>query len=137
MTYAQLVVILRNRLGEYMDLAELTNVHYESCIAWAVRQSGGTTADPSQVTEAEVGAIANVDMLIDYAEICLIKTIIGNLPLHDIKTGPVDEKLSQLVKHLFMLKENKEAQMKADYGYGSGVMTPHIINLNFQELNSD
>lgn len=132
-TYAQIVSILRSRLGKYMDEAELTNEHYESCIAWGVRQSDGTTADPSQVTEAEVGAITDVDKLVDYAELCLIKAIIGGLPYVDVTTGPISEKLSQLTKHMFMLKENKEKQMKAEYGYGLGTLTPGIITSRFEE----
>ena len=38
-TYAQIVLILRNRLGKLMDEAELTNAHYEACIAWGVNSA--------------------------------------------------------------------------------------------------
>jgi len=134
MTYAQAVTILQARLGGLIDEAELTNDHFEACIAWGVRQSGGTTADPSQVTEAEVGAITNVDKLLDFAELCLIKTIIGNIDKVDWKAGPISEKSSQLTDHALKLKENKEKQMKAEYGYGASSVVVGYIDLNIVEV---
>lgn len=134
MTYNQAVAILRTRLGGLMDEAELTNDHYESCISWAVRQCGGTTASADQVTEAEVGAITDVDKLLDFAELCLIKDIIGNLVRVDWKAGPISEKHSQLTGYATKLKENKEKQMKADYGYGASSVTVGYIDLNMSEV---
>lgn len=122
-TYLQIINIIRARLGGYLTEAGIdTPVQWEACIARAVREAGGTTVNYDSVTNAEIAAVADPDLLLLLVEYCFVKNIIGNLPFVDTTTGPRKEALSQLSQYMFMLKENIEDQLKNLYGYGAATL---------------
>ena len=65
-------------------------------IAWALRILGGSPTDDTNPVDADMATITAVDAFLDLAELRTMEAILGNLALVDVRTGPVDEKLSQL-----------------------------------------
>ena len=107
-TRANLESILVSRDGPLMEAAGMavtvvgTNADLNDPIGYGIRASGGTVADPSLVTDTDVGTVSLTyfDLLLDRSELRLLENILGNLALVDITAGPRSEKLSQLAEQV-------------------------------------
>lgn len=116
-TRANCEVILVRRLKVLMEAAELAvtfaglNADLDDPLAWAVRRVGGSTADISTATDAELAAVDvdDHDDLIDLAEYRVLRNVLGNLDLVDISAGPRAEKLSQLANQVRAMLEARES----------------------------
>lgn len=126
-TRAQTEAVLVKRLSSMLEIAGLdnttvdgTNEDLNDPIAWAVFKSGGTVADPTEVTTEEVAAIAAVYQLFDLAELRTMETILGNYSEVDSTVGPRSEKFDQLAKRLLELIPAKRKQIENEYGVDLG-----------------
>ena len=129
--------VLVKRLKVLMEVAELevtfagSNDDLDDPLAWAVRRVGGSTADISTVTDAELAAVStdDYDDFIDLAEYRTLRNILGNLDLVDISAGPRAEKLSQLADQVRVMLEAREAFV-ADF---VAPLTAGYLSLDFAE----
>ncbi len=104
LTRANCEAILVARLSALLAAADLavtvagSNADLNDPLAWAVRRLGGSTADATTATIAELAAIdvTDQDDLFALAEYRALQNILGNLTFVDISAGPRSEKLSQL-----------------------------------------
>ena len=111
------------------------NADLNAPIGYAIRIAGGTVAAPSLVTSTDVATVANadLDLLLDVAELRTLENILAHYALVDAKAGPVEAKSSQLADRL----ERRIAQIRTwlavAYGIGgttrltSGVLTLDMI----------
>lgn len=117
LTRANCESVLVKRLKVLMEAAELAvtyaglNGDLDDPLAWAVRRVGGSTANISTTTDAELAAVdaGDQDDLIDLAEYRTLRNVLGNLDLVDISAGPRAEKLSQLANQVRGMLEAREA----------------------------
>ena len=111
------------------------NADLNAPIGYAIRIAGGTVAAPSLVTSTDVATVASadLDLLLDVAELRTLENILAHYALVDAKAGPVEAKSSQLADRL----ERRIAQIRTwlaqAYGIGgttrftSGVLTLDMI----------
>lgn len=133
-TRANLESILVRRAGPLMEAADMavtvvgTNADLNDPIGFGIRASGGTVADPSLVTDADVATVSTsyFDLFLDRCELRLLENILGNLAMVDITAGPRSEKLSQLAEQV----RHKIANIKARL---EGQCEPDTFGLNFAE----
>lgn len=132
-TKAIVTTVLANRCGPLMTKAGMTITalgdDFNDPLAWAIRQCGLTTADPSTPTDAEVAAVAatDTDKLLDLAELRLLETIISNLDSVDTKVGPREEKLDQLAQRVAGRITRLQARIELLYGLGAGFEAGTIL----------
>lgn len=137
LTRANCEAVLVARLKLLLEAAGLavtvagTNADLNDPLAWAVRRVGGSTADASTTTDAELATIATVDFddLFDLAEYRAWQNILGNLSFVDIIAGPRSEKLSQLARQVRAMLETREAFV-ASFIHS---LTAGYISMNFAE----
>jgi len=111
------------------------NADLNAPIGYAVRIAGGTVAAPSLVTDADVGTVtsANLDLLLDVAELRTLENILAHYSLVDAKAGPVEAKASQLADRLERRIATLRTWLAQAYGIGgvtrltAGVLTLDII----------
>ncbi len=105
LTRAQFESILLARCGKQLTAASLdgvtangSNPDLNDPLGFAIRQAGGSVADPSAVADADLSGFAasSYDKLFDLGEYRTLENISGNLDLVDIQEGPHKENLSQL-----------------------------------------
>lgn len=141
-TRIQAEKILVRRVGVSMEYVGLdgtavdgNNADLNDPIGFAVRFLGGTTADPSAVTSAEVEAIAadDTDALLDLAEYRTLSTIISSDTLNDLREGPHDEKFNQFFERIQMRAKKLEMELENSVGFGLGTIEPGVISLDFAE----
>lgn len=96
------------------------NADLNSPIAWAIRQAGGTVAAPSLVTSTDVQTVdsADLDMLMDLAELRTLQNILASYSLVDAKAGPVEAKASQLADRIERRIAQLRAWLSSEYGIG-------------------
>ena len=141
LTRVQAETILVKRAGSLMSEAGLavtfagSNADLNDPIGWAVRQLGLPVANILTVADSDLAAVAadDYDQLLDLAEYRLLQNISGNLGVTDIKVGPREEKLDQLVQAVEKRLARKKAQLQQDYGFGLGTLTAGVISLDFME----
>jgi len=129
--------ILVKRLGPMMTAAGMavtiigTNADLNDPLAWATRQLGHTTADPSTVTDAELAsvAVANYDDFLDLAEYRALQNVLGALDDVDLTVGPRSEKLSQLAAQAQKKLDQLEHRLDS-YMYATG---NSYISMEFAE----
>lgn len=139
LTRADLEGLVVGRLGPLMEAASLgvsitgSNSSLSDPMARATRDVGGTTADYTTVTTAELAAIAasDYDDLFNLSEYRTLQTIIGNLDDVDITAGPRSEKLSQLTAQA----ERKLKRLETLLTSTLHPLTSGYITLDFAEHN--
>lgn len=123
---ANLETILIARVGAWLTAAALdgatvdgTNASLNDPIGWAIRTSGGTVAAPALVTDADVATVASADLdqLIDLAELRTLESVLSNFTGVDKKAGPVELKSSQMADRL----ERRIVALRAAIGLTYGI----------------
>lgn len=122
-TLSEVLEITEDRLGSLLSEArsatgDNSKPSVESCIGWAVRMLGYTTASLRFPEEAEVQAVAtaHVDALLDLAELRTMESVLTNLNQVDLTTGPVSERLGQLPQRLADLIPKKRQIVALQWG---------------------
>lgn len=105
MTLAEALTLIDERCGALLAQARAATgdpdkPNLETCLGWAVRALGYTTASVLYPSEAEVQAVTLIDALIDVAELRTLESVLTNLNQVNITTGPVKEDLSDLAERL-------------------------------------
>jgi len=95
-----------------------TNADLNGPLSTALRKMGLAPASPITVTDTDLANLtdADIDEYLDRAELRLLENIHRNYTLVDIKSGPQDEKLSQLAAQLEKSIELLSAKIKSEYG---------------------
>lgn len=125
-TITQVETILNTRLGPLLTVNGIS-VTIDSAIAWAIRECGGSTADITAATDAELAGASSIDCVLDNAELRTLMTVLQNITTVDWKAGPISEKSSQLVDWIKDQIEKLTASL-------SNVMTIGYIDLNIVEV---
>lgn len=125
LTRAATEVELVRRVGAWLTAAGLdgttvngTNAALASPIAWALRQSGYTVADPTTPADGDFAGVTNVDKLFDLAELRTLETIERNYTDVDSVAGVVEAKQDQLRQGIQRAIAEKRAQIQYLYGIG-------------------
>lgn len=127
-TRANLESVLVKRAGAMMSVVSMavtfagSNADLNDPIGYALRQAGYAVANAFSVVDADVAEVtdADLDMVLDYAELRLLETISTNLAQYvDITNGPNSEKMSQYSTALD--KRIEKLQTKVDASYGASV----------------
>jgi hypothetical protein len=144
LTRAQVETILVRRIGGWLSNANLaitvagSNADLSDPIAYGVRIADGTVADYSAVTTADIATVADADLdkMLDVAELRALENVLSNFALVDAKAGPVEAKSSQFADRLMKVIDRLRAQLAQRYGIeGSPTITTGVISLNFTELD--
>lgn len=114
------------RCGGLMSAAGLAvtfagaNASLNSPIGAAIRQLGGTVANISLVTDADVATVDadDLDALLAVAELRTLKNIKQNYALVDISEGPHRESLSQVIANLDSSIKALEGDILVNYNIG-------------------
>ena len=95
-----------------------TNADLNGPLASALRKMGIAPASPITVTDTDLANLtdADIDEYLDRAELRLLENIHRNYTLVDIKSGPQDEKLSQIAAQLEKAIETLSAKIRSEYG---------------------
>lgn len=133
--------ILLRRIGKTFDAVGLDgqtvggNSDLSDPIAWAIRQLGGSVADPVDVSDADVATAEGegVDALLDYAELRALQTAVQACDLVDISVGPRRESLGQLRDGINTAIARKAKDIEAAYGGGLPVALTGVVTSNFQQ----
>lgn len=145
LTRTQVEQMLIRRVGKLFADLELdgvtdsgTNDDLNDAIGYAVRQCGGTVADPTAVVDADLSAITETDKLLDFAELRALKTALTVARrLVTFQTGPRAEDLSDLAKGLAADVAMKQAEISESYGLGVGALEAGVVSLVFMETNEE
>jgi hypothetical protein len=131
MTRAQAETLLVGRHRKVLAFLELstatdgTNLDLADSLARAVRQLGGTTADPTTVSPEELTAVADAvgtDRLIDKAEILFLDHIIGNWDEVSYSLDGRSEQLNQLLDALLKTADRLKAAYAERHPADPGTM---------------
>jgi len=133
-TVTQVEFLLTKRRKKFLALIS-DNIDMVDPIGYSIRQNGGTVSDPTVITDADVATVDNLDALLDVAELRLCRNIKGNLDVVDIKTGPIDEKFSQLVSSLKDDIKSLEDFVQTTYGIGGVSVEAGVIQLDMADHN--
>lgn len=134
--------IMINRRGELMGVAGMDNTTVSGanaslldCLSYAVRVAGGTVADLSVLTDADVATVldANIDAFLDVAELRLLMTIQGNMILRAQVSGPFREEYVDLTKMIDYLAK----RIGTLYDIGENTITAGKVTLDFMERGDD
>jgi hypothetical protein len=127
-TRAQVETVLIKRAGKLLTAAGLdgtshvgANADLADPIGYALRTCGFTVADISNPTTAEVTSVSNadIDKLLDIAELRTCENISGNLDDVDYTLGPQSESLGQLSTKLDTKIARLREKILTDYGIGA------------------
>jgi hypothetical protein len=138
--------ILVQRIGGWLTNAGLAttiagaNQSLNDPLGYAIRVAGGTVTSYALVVDADVSTVAdaNLDKLLDVAELRALENVLSNYALVDAKAGPVEAKSSQFADRLMKVIDRLRAQLAVRYGIeGTVGITTGVISLNFTELNDN
>ena len=144
LTRANVESILVQRVGAWLTKASLattsagSNQSLNDPIGYGIRIAGGTVTSYALVADADVATVADADLdkMLDVAELRALENILGNLVLVDAKAGPVEAKSSQFATLLERTINRLRAQLAIRYGIeASATMTTGVITLGFAELD--
>lgn len=141
-TRAQIETTISRRCGPLLALAGMTAIvqpgdDLASPIAWAVRQLGGATADPTQPTAAEIAAISSADALFDLTELAALESALTRYTgVNQTSQGESSEN-DQIRAALTKAVDRKRALIERTYGTQSATLTAGVIGLAFQETYAD
>lgn len=125
LTRTQFETILVSRCGKLLTAADLdgvtsngSNPDLNDPLGYAIRQCGGSVADPAQVADSDLSALAAsaYDKLFDLAEYRTLENIAGNLDLVDISEGPHRESLGQLAERVEKRLTRLQEKLQKSYG---------------------
>jgi len=138
LTRTQVERILISRCGRLLTAAGLdgatrtgANDDLNDPIGSALRALGRSVADLSAVADADLAGVteAQIDQLLDVAELRTLETIEGNLDQVDITIGPRSERLNQLATQVRAKIDAKRAAVEAAYGVGvAGLGTTPVVD---------
>lgn len=113
--------------------------YLEDPIGWGLRMIEISTADLTEITNAEVASMSDddVDEFLDYAEYRLIGNLIKNAPDVDVKIGHRTEEFSQLANRLIQMFDRKRTEIRLLYGFGLGDLTSGMIDLDSLTTSDD
>jgi hypothetical protein len=138
----QLEVELVSRRKMYLTAVEMSvlthgsNADLNGPIGYAIRQSGGTVANPSMVADSDLSSFADgdYDQLADLAEYRLLMNVKGRWGKVDIKACQLSENLSQFADQLDKDIQALKEHLVSVYGIGSETsLTTGVLDLNFAE----
>lgn len=146
LTRANVEVILISRLSNLLTEAGLdgttndgTNTDLNDPIGWAIRQADGSVDDFTLVDDTDVARVGSgdYDKLLDLAEYRTLENISGNLDEVDIKSGPFEQKYSQLADRVEKRLERVRAHLEKTYDFGGRGYASNIITLDRADSYSD
>ena len=144
LTRANVESILVQRIGGWLANASLpvtivgSNAAINDPLGYAIRIAGGTVASYALVADADVATVADADLdkMLDVAELRALENVLSNFALVDAKAGPVEAKSSQFADRLERTIARLRNQLAIRYGIeSSATMTTGVISLNFTELD--
>ena len=144
LTRAQVETILVQRIGGWLTNAGLavttagSNASLNDPIGYGIRIAGGSVSSYALVADADVVTVADadLDMLLDVAELRALENVLSNFALVDAKAGPVEAKSSQFADRLMKVIDRLRAQLAIRYGIESALLLQAgVISLNFHELD--
>lgn len=145
LTRASLESILIRRAGKQLTAASLdgttvdgTNADLNDPLASALRQCGLSVANIASVSDSDLSALddADIDKLLDLAELRTLESCLGNLDLVDVTAGPIKESFGQIGSRLEKAIERKRAAITRTYGIGMGSLSAGLIDLGFQQQDA-
>ena len=144
LTRAQFETIMIQRIGGWYANVSFpvtiigSNAALNDPLGYAIRVAGGTVASYALVADADLLTVADadLDMLLDVAELRALENVLSNFTLVDAKAGPVEAKSSQFADRLERVIARKRSQIAVRYGIEySATMQTGVISLNFTELD--
>lgn len=144
LTRAQAEAILVQRIGGWLTNASLpvtivgSNAALNDPLGYGIRIAGGTVTSYALVADADLLTVADadLDMLLDVAELRALESVLSNFALVDAKAGPVEAKSSQFADRLMKVIDRLRAQLAIRYGIESALqLQAGMISLNFTELD--
>jgi len=124
-TRAQIEKVLLRRAGRYLKEAQMdwttqtgANDDLNDPIGTALRKSGYSVANMSNVADSDVGSVSvdDVDLVLDLAELRTLENIEGNLTLVNLTTASTSESLSDLARALAVKINRLRAKIGEEYG---------------------
>ena len=137
LTRAQFEVELISRCGKLLTAASLdgvtstgSNPDLNSPLGYAIRQAGGSVADPALVADSDLSGFAasSYDQLFDLAEYRTLENIAGNLDTVDVRAGPLSESLGQLGERVEKRLARLEKTLQIKYGLFLRTATLQVIS---------
>ncbi|MDB5352369.1 MAG: hypothetical protein JWN86_3616 [Planctomycetota bacterium] len=134
--------LLTKRCGKRLTFVGLdgatrdgTNADLADPIAAGLRSLGLPVADITNPTSAELSAVADaqVDQLLDVAELRCLKSILGNIDEVDEQAGTDRKDFGKFAVALQAVIEALETRCRDMYGVGIAAPTVGVIGLNFAE----
>ena len=146
-TRAQCEYILINRLGPILTTAGMDgttdtgdNASLNDPIGYAIRKLGYTVAEVTSVADTDLVAIpeADIDALLDIAELRCLENCMGSLTLVDITVGERTERFSQLHTYVTARFAALKSKVNSQYGQYTDVsVDTGSIALDFADHNED
>lgn len=134
--------VLISRTGPLLTKAGLdgttitgTNPDLNDAIGWALRQTDYTVTDIGNVSNADLASVvtADIDKLLDFAELRVLKNILGNISAVDVKLGPRSESLSQLANQIEKKIDRLVKGLQSAYGYSATSLETGLLTYEFAE----
>lgn len=143
-TRANLESILVQRCGRLMSFVGMAittagaNASLNDPIGYALRQAGFTVANIASVADADVASVtaAELDEVLDYAELRTLENVEGNFDAVDIANGPEKENFSQVQKTLDGRISKLNDKIAITYGTGA-VLETGTITYDFATHGDD
>mgnify|MGYP000952833294 FL=1 len=129
LTRANLESLLVKRCGGLMSLVDMAvttagaNADLNDPLQYALRYGEYEVADITSVSNSDIAEVedADIDLILDVAELRLLENIQGNFNLVDITNGPESEKYSQaanvIEKRLSRLQDKVDSYYPAPSTY--------------------
>lgn len=140
-TRAQIDTLIARRCGALLRECGMAvtegglNTDLNDPIAWALRQCGLSTADPTAPTDAELAGVgtADLDKFTDHTELRALESALTRYTGIDTTTQGEGQRHDQLGARLERAIARKQAQIARDYGTNAATLTAGAIGLAFQE----
>ena len=112
-----------------------TNADLTDSIGAAIRFLGGTTSDPTAITDSDILTIpdANLPAIYDAAEMYLVAAMRSQITDVDEVVGPFSAKLSQLPDRLLADWKLLKAKLEDEFGIGGVEAAMGVITQEFAQ----
>lgn len=126
-------------VGKDGSTSDGTNSDLNYAIGTAVRKLGGSVAQPTFVTNADVQSVDAdyFDALLDIAELRLYYSIRGNLTVVDTTAGPFTDKYSDIGDYLDAQIKALENRIEMEHGIGGPEMLAGVITRDIASHDED
>jgi hypothetical protein len=140
LTLAALQGVLYLRRGKFLAKlwpsavdASSSAAYLADPIAYGLRQTGYSVADPFAPVDADLAAVAltDIDQVADVSELRLLESLVGNWLKPDAQMGQDKQMWGSLLVELRQLLQDKAAACKSQYGQGLMGLTPCSLDLGF------